>query len=617
MAGESVTITLGTRGARAVRRAFERVENSIGDVGDRARRTARRIGRGLRAIGTAAAVGVGAATTAMAAFGKSVLDASSTMEQARIKFDAIFGSMEEGAAAVENLRSLAARVPATFEEIVETGQTIASAVSGPAELQKRMRQLIQLTAVFPINLQEAASNWVRFWRAGAGAADLFREKGINAALGVQAGMRTTVEESRELWTDFFQNNTTRLEGALSRLADSYQGIMSMIRDQWLQFRVAVGKAGLFDAAKEALDDFRQAFEDWVDEGGAERFARVFARSVATMVGAIQGLVNAVMEAQAFFRDTFFGRIFGVERTSRGKLAAASERLQELKSMRDALEAGRPGAAGRAANALGVTPKTPESLLIALDTEIAKLERRIDRPGGLVDQFSDASSLLEDFNTFMDEFQRRMEGAATATQSANRAMGGSGGGGGGGGLSLSNATIAGAGGVTMPLAAQTQGLPADDKVKNAQIAWQNLADSLGVGVAELRNASQVAISSFGAMAEAAIRGSQQMEVSIINGLSNILRSLPGVGPVAGSIIGAVGGIASAIVGGGSSKPQPVEVKNKDPIAVEEQNPQGPEDVVLQFIDSADPAKLQNDLKRRTRRDATERIPFGTDIRSGGS
>lgn len=73
-----------------------------------------------------------------------------------------------------------------------------------------------------------------------------------------------------------------------------------------------------------------------------------------------------------------------------------------------------------------------------------------------------------------------------------------------------------------------------------------------------------VSNFGAMAEAAIWGGQQMEVSIIRGITNIVAAIPGVGGFAGAVIGTVGGIIGGLFG---RRPQPVKVPEM-PKAVKE-------------------------------------------------
>lgn len=165
----------------------------------------------------------------------------------------------------------------------------------------------------------------------------------------------------------------------------------------------------------------------------------------------------------------------------------------------------------------------------------------------------------------------------------------------------------------------RGLPASEMVNASEEAGASMQELVNVtlrGGEGMQRAAQTTISAFGAMAQAAVRGSDQMATSLINGITQIVQSIPGVGGIAGAAIGAAGGLLSAALGGGSdNRPQPVEVTN-DSVPVEEQNPRRPMDVVIQAIDSADPAQMEHDLRRRTRRDATERIPQGTSL-AGGS
>lgn len=179
-----------------------------------------------------------------------------------------------------------------------------------------------------------------------------------------------------------------------------------------------------------------------------------------------------------------------------------------------------------------------------------------------------------------------------------------------------AAAATAGGTGVQQAAR--GLPASEMVNASQEAGASMQELVNVtlqGGEGMQRAAQTTVSAFGAMAQAAIRGSDQMATSLISGITQIVQSIPGVGGLAGAAIGAAGGILSAAFsGGGSNRPQPVEVTN-DRVPVEEQNPRRPMDAVIQFIDSADPAQLEHDLRRRTRRDATERIPQGTSLAGG--
>lgn len=151
--------------------------------------------------------------------------------------------------------------------------------------------------------------------------------------------------------------------------------------------------------------------------------------------------------------------------------------------------------------------------------------------------------------------------------------------------------------------------------------QDLADAAQDRAQQLEGAGRMVASSLGAMAEAAIRGSDITADAVIGMVSRIVANLPGVGGLAGSIIGAAGGIFGAIVGGGSRRQRIV------PVSVERVSSQassafGQQDVTIQIVSPTTGAvleELEYQLGRRVRRDAVSRIPkvAGSDwTRSGG-
>lgn len=137
--------------------------------------------------------------------------------------------------------------------------------------------------------------------------------------------------------------------------------------------------------------------------------------------------------------------------------------------------------------------------------------------------------------------------------------------------------------------------------------------------EAQKAGAVVVSSFGAMAQAAIRGSQQMEAAMVNAITQIVRALPGVGPLGGAIVGAVGGILSAVFARDRQKPRPVSVQSfgSDAERVLQDRDRGPDRVTVVIQQQGRTIEeIEYDLGRRTRRDAVVRIPAGVDLGEGG-
>lgn len=110
-------------------------------------------------------------------------------------------------------------------------------------------------------------------------------------------------------------------------------------------------------------------------------------------------------------------------------------------------------------------------------------------------------------------------------------------------------------------------------------WAAQVNALNQQSEAMQNAGQVVVASMGAMAEAAIRGGRLTAESVINMVSRIIQSLPGVGGFAGALIGAAGGIVGALFGRKQREPIPVLVSSYDPRALSQmKESSGPERIV---------------------------------------
>lgn len=135
-------------------------------------------------------------------------------------------------------------------------------------------------------------------------------------------------------------------------------------------------------------------------------------------------------------------------------------------------------------------------------------------------------------------------------------------------------------------------------------------------ADAERAKFAVVDNFAYMAEAAISGSAQMSRAIVSGITNILQNLPGVSGFAGSIIGAVGGIVGGLFSRRRSDALPVRVEEYSArAAAVHQRREGPDRVILQVIspDTGETiAQTEYELRRRTRRDAVNRVPTGVRV-----
>ncbi len=95
------------------------------------------------------------------------------------------------------MRKFAAGVPFEFREIMDSAATLGAVLKGGRdEISEIIPVVANIAASFGISIQETTVNMVRALSAGIGAADLFRDRGIRAVLGFQAGVEVSAEETR-------------------------------------------------------------------------------------------------------------------------------------------------------------------------------------------------------------------------------------------------------------------------------------------------------------------------------------------------------------------------------------------------------------------------------------
>lgn len=195
--------------------------------------------------GALAGLGVGATA-------KQFLDAASTAEQYRVRLNVLLGSVSEGNRLFAEMTKLASAVPFEYQEIMGAATSLSGVLKGGVdEIAEWMPLIADLAAAAGLGIQETTGQVSRMLAAGANSADLFRERGILAMLGFQAGVQTSAEETKQRLMAAWTDTNSRFRGATDQLSRTWDGTMSMISDKWFLVRNQVMDAGLFDYLKAA------------------------------------------------------------------------------------------------------------------------------------------------------------------------------------------------------------------------------------------------------------------------------------------------------------------------------------------------------------------------------
>ena len=205
------------------------------------------------------------------AFGvRKILQVSSEVEQLGLRFQFLFGSVEEGNKAFETLLDFASQVPFTLQEIQQGAGNLAVISANAEELGENLRIVGNVAAVTGLDFRTVSEQIQRSFSGGIAAAEIFRERGVRALLGFGNGVKVTAKETEERFNEVFGPDGP-FGKASEVLANTYEGVLSMIQDKIFKFTLALGRqGGLFDFAKGILGAIDQTLDE--SFGSIEEFA---------------------------------------------------------------------------------------------------------------------------------------------------------------------------------------------------------------------------------------------------------------------------------------------------------------------------------------------------------
>ena len=215
-------------------------EKGSGRAGTSIRKTG---GGFLKFIGIAALVAAAVATITVAfrALTKSVQTAAQ-FEDIQITLQNITGSAEAGAYALALVTEEATKLPFAFQDLASATPVLATISKDLGELRENINLSADIAANFGIPFDQAASSLQRAFSAGAGAADVFREKGVLAAAGFEAGVSYSIDETIAKLREFGGPNG--IQGAAQTLNTTFSGATSQASDRLTLFNAAIGETTL-------------------------------------------------------------------------------------------------------------------------------------------------------------------------------------------------------------------------------------------------------------------------------------------------------------------------------------------------------------------------------------
>jgi len=214
---------------------------------------------------------------------RSLVSVGSQVENLGLRFNFLFGNVQEGQKAFQGLINFASKVPFSLEEISQASGNLAVVSKDADDLQRILKITGNVAAVTGLDFNTTAEQIQRSFSSGIGAADLFRERGVRALLGFKAGMNVTTEDTIKRFEELFGPDG-RFGKATEVLATTFTGTLSMLGDKLFKFRLETNRAGFFDFIKSSLVVINRIIER--NSRNLENFASAMG----------QGMVNFIKEA---------------------------------------------------------------------------------------------------------------------------------------------------------------------------------------------------------------------------------------------------------------------------------------------------------------------------------
>ena len=226
----------------------------------------------LKSSLTALKVGIVGMSVASGALIKSVIDTGSQVQNLRLRMRFLTGSTEQGAKAFQAMTQYASKVPFALEDIQAGVPSLLTVAKGTEDLNNLLAITGDLAAASGLSFQETSMQLQRALAGGIASAELFRERGISAMLGFEAGVSYSAKQTREAIVSAFADGTTTVAGAAQAMAGTFTGQVSMMQDAWFQLKMQLADTGLIEEATKAIAQLTEIIADPNFQNGAKTFS---------------------------------------------------------------------------------------------------------------------------------------------------------------------------------------------------------------------------------------------------------------------------------------------------------------------------------------------------------
>jgi len=235
----------------------------------------------------------------------SIVKAGAEVETFKARLVGLKGSQEAANEAFAFMAELARTTPFDLPQVVQAGIQLEAF---GANAESTLKAVADLAAFMGTDLVTAAQSFGRAFASGAGAADVLRERGVLNLIALKTGIQDltelTLPEFRKAMLDAMTDPGGQIAGATTRLAGTWQGMLSNLSDNWFRMRDMIAESGLFEFIKSLLGGVMEQIEALAANGSLQRWAqeisdaivRGFSAAAQWVGGVLPGAIGVAIDA---------------------------------------------------------------------------------------------------------------------------------------------------------------------------------------------------------------------------------------------------------------------------------------------------------------------------------
>ncbi|RLQ87089.1 tape measure protein [Notoacmeibacter ruber] len=279
-----------------------------------------------RSIGKFVAVAGAAATTGMAAFGKSIIATGAQFEAFGVQLSALEGSKEKGQAALDWITDFAVQTPLELADAVRAyAQLRTYGLDPTAGSMQALTDAMAATGGGSEKLMGLATGLGQAWTKGRLQGEeimQLMERGIPVWDMLAEATGKNVEQLQEMSSKgrlgreeiklLINEIAVKYKGASAEYSRTFDGMMSNILDSWTKFKKQISDSGAFESVKLIMQDVLDWFKAADSNGTIDYWAQTISDAFVSVTKALQWSVGQIKmhvnTIKGFFRDDAWQQI---------------------------------------------------------------------------------------------------------------------------------------------------------------------------------------------------------------------------------------------------------------------------------------------------------------------